>query len=74
MMINTIKMFNQQIERKFWEVVIPLMRKEPKIVGKLVNLGYYFIERMPKRNFLVQSIFWICVGLSIGLGIGILLP
>ncbi|HAY85888.1 MAG TPA: hypothetical protein DCY42_13520 [Chloroflexi bacterium] len=73
-MINTIKMFNQNIERKFWEIVIPLMRKEPKIVGKLVAIGYYFMGRIPKQNFLVQSIFWICIGLSLGLGIGILLP
>lgn len=73
-MINNIKMLNLNIERKFWGLIIPWMRKEPKIVEKIASIGYYFIDRMPKRNFLVQSIFWVCIGLSIGLGIGILLP
>jgi hypothetical protein len=73
-MINTFKMFNQHLERKFWELVIPMMRKDTKLVEKLVSVGYHFIDRFPKRNLLVQSIFWICIGLSLGLGIGILLP
>jgi hypothetical protein len=73
-MINTIKMLNENLERKFWKVVIPLMKNEPELVEKLVNIGYHFLDRLPKRNLLVQSIFWICIGLSLGLGIGILLP
>lgn len=73
-MLNTIKMFNQNIERKFWEVVIPLMRKEPEIVEKLAGIGLFFADRVPKKNLLVQSLFWICMGLTLGLGIGILLP
>lgn len=73
-MINTIKMFNQSLERRFWNVVIPWMQKEPEMVEKLLNIGYYFMDRLPKRNLLVQAIFWICIGLSFGLGIGILLP
>ena len=73
-MINTIKMVNENIERKFWEVVIPLMSNEPKIVQRIAGVGYYFLNRIPKRTVLVQSIFWICIGLSLGLGIGILLP
>jgi len=73
-MINTIKIFNETLERKFWEVVIPLMRKEPELVKKIAKFGFYFLDRYPKRTLVVQSIFWICLGLSLGLGIGILLP
>jgi hypothetical protein len=73
-MINTIKMFNENIERKFWEVVIPMMKNESPFVEKIVNIGFHFLDRFPKRNFIVQSIFWICIGLSLGLGIGILIP
>lgn len=73
-MINTIKLFNENIERKFWEIVIPMMKNESPAVEKIVNIGYHFLDRLPKRNFIVQSIFWICIGLSLGLGIGILIP
>ena len=73
-MINTIKMFNENVERKFWEVIIPMMKNESPVVEKIVSIGYHFLDRFPKRNFLVQSIFWISIGLSLGLGIGILIP
>ncbi|NIX55994.1 MAG: hypothetical protein GWN14_08725 [candidate division Zixibacteria bacterium] len=73
-MINTIKLFNETIERKFWEVVIPLMKNEPELAKNIVNIGYIFLDRYTKRNMFIKSIFWICMGLSIGLGIGVLLP
>lgn len=60
------------IENKFWDFVIPLLESENETVEWLVNIGYRISQNLPKRSFLFQAIFWICMGTMIGLVIGML--
>lgn len=72
-MINSIRTFQQKIEVGFWQFVIPRMKDKPDMVKKIANIGFYVQKRLPKKNLFLQAVFWIGTGLSIGLGIGILL-
>ena len=69
-MIQTLKTFQQKLESEFWQFVIPRMKNQPELVGKIMQIGLYFRERILKQNKLVQGLFWILLGLMIGLGIG----
>jgi hypothetical protein len=46
------------------------MKNQPQLVGKIMQIGLYFRERILKQSKLVQGLFWILLGLMIGLGIG----
>jgi hypothetical protein len=60
-----------QIERIFWHQTIPMLSSGNRAVATLVNVGSYFYPRVQAANFFIKAIFWACIGLSLGLGIGI---
>lgn len=61
------------IECKFWDMIIPLLESDSEVIEWVVNLGYRFSETLPEKSFLIQALFWIWIGTSIGLAIGILI-
>lgn len=72
-MINTIRSFQQKIEVEFWEFIIPRMKEKPAMVEKAAKIIFSIQDKLPKKSIFFQAIFWSLMGLSIGLGIGILL-
>lgn len=69
-MIHTLKSFQQKIETEFWQFVIPRMKNQPELVGRIMQIGLFFQKRLMKTSKVFQGLFWICLGLMIGLGIG----
>lgn len=72
-MINTLRIFQQKLEVEFWQFVIPRMKDKPVMVKKIANVIFSVQKNLPKKSILFQAFFWSCMGLSIGLGIGILI-
>lgn len=72
-MINTFRTFQQKIEVEFWQFVIPRMKDKPVMVKKIANVIFSVQEKLPRKSILFQAFFWSCMGLSIGLGIGMLI-
>lgn len=71
-MINTFRTFQERIEVEFWQFVIPRMKDKPEVVKRIVSSVMFVQKHLPKKSLIFQALFWICIGLSIGLGIGIL--
>ncbi len=72
-MINTFRSFQQKIEVEFWEFIIPRMKEKPAMVEKAAKIIFTVQDKLPTKNVFFQAIFWTLMGLSIGLGIGVLL-
>lgn len=71
-MINTFRIFQQRIEVQFWQFVIPRMKDKPEVVKRIVSSIMFVQKHLPQKSIFFKALFWICMGLSIGLGIGIL--
>ena len=67
-MMNNLK---NQLERVFWHRTIPMLSSGNRAVATLVNVGSYFYPRVQASNFIIKAMFWAILGLSLGLGIGI---
>ena len=61
------------IAHRFWETIVKLLESESEVVVRIVKLGYRYKDQIPKRSFLFQMLFWSCIGLTLGLGIGIMI-
>jgi len=53
-------------------LLMKAMETDSPTVRRMVSVGYYFMDRVPDRSFIVQGLFWVCLGTTLGLGIGIL--
>ena len=62
-----------QLEQRFWDKTIPMLSAGNRTVATIVNVGSYFYPRVQRANFAIKAIFWAWMGLSIGLGIGMLI-
>ena len=61
-----------QIEKVFWQAAIPLLSSGNRAVTTVLNFGAFYYPKIQQINFALKAAFWACIGLSIGLGIGIL--
>ena len=64
---------NNLIERYFWQKAIPLLTSGNRFMAAVVRTGDYILPRLQQSNFGLKALFWACIGLSLGLGIGILI-
>ena len=64
----------KNLEMRFWEMAIPMMSSNSPTVRKLVKIGYHAYNQYQPKNILFKMMFWSCIGLSFGLGIGLLIP
>lgn len=65
--------FMTQLERLFWQKAISVLSSGNKMVAATVRVGAYFMPRVGHANLVLKTVFWACIGLSIGLGIGVLI-
>jgi hypothetical protein len=61
------------IERYFWQKAIPLLTSGNRFLAGLVRTGDYVLPRLQQSGFFLKAIFWACIGLLLGLGIGVLI-
>ncbi|HKJ26189.1 MAG TPA: hypothetical protein VJ965_01005 [Anaerolineales bacterium] len=71
-MIEKIKSFFTTVEYEILNLLMKAMETDSPTVRRMVSVGYYFMDRVPDRSFIVQGLFWVCLGTTLGLGIGIL--
>lgn len=69
----TILKMLHKTERRFWDFTIPLLESEAPVMKKFIHLGYATYQSYRPLNFLAKSLFWACLGLTFGLGIGIII-
>jgi hypothetical protein len=62
-----------RLEKAFWHNAIPLLSSGNRVVTAIVNLGAYYYPRVQRLSFFFKAVFWACIGLSLGLGIGVLI-
>ena len=60
------------LEKAFWHNAIPLLSSGNRLVAAMINFGAYYYPRMKRISFALKAIFWASIGLSLGLGIGVL--
>lgn len=72
-MISKVNQFFNIIELEFINLAMNIMESDSEMVKRVMRLGYYFMERLPKRSIIIQAVFWICLGTIFGLGIGIVI-
>ena len=70
--MNKNQDFKNQLEKLFWHKTIPMLSSGNKAVATIVNIGSYVYPRLQRSNFFIKALFWGCMGLSLGLGIGVL--
>ena len=65
---NTIN----SLERYFWTIAIPLLSSGNRTVNAIVRIGGRIYPMLRETNLLLKTLFWGAIGLSLGLGIGVL--
>lgn len=61
------------IEKYFWQKTIPLLSSGNRAVAAVVRAGARLYPLVEQANLPLKALFWACIGLSLGLGIGVLL-
>ena len=60
-------------ERLFWKKAIPLLSSGNKMVESVIRAGARVFPLVQQSNLPLKALFWACIGLSLGLGIGVLI-
>jgi hypothetical protein len=71
-MTAKVKTLMNEVEFGILDLFMHLMETDSPTVRRVVAIGYYFMDRLPDRNIMIQGVFWVCLGTALGLGIGIL--
>jgi hypothetical protein len=61
------------LERYFWHRAIPLLSSGNQTVTAMVRIGGRVHQILQNTSLPLKVLFWSAIGLSIGLGIGILI-
>jgi hypothetical protein len=61
------------IEGYFWQTAIPLLSSGNRTIAAIVRVGARIYPILEQASLPLKALFWAWVGLSIGLGIGILI-
>ncbi len=70
-MSEAIRSFQHRIENRLWLFVIPWLETSPQ-APRVVKQFIDFSRKLPQRDFWVRILFWVSLGFSLGLGIGML--
>lgn len=70
-MNSLVRYLYEQIELTFWNALIPLM-EENHPLGKCIQEIYAFTKGRAWKGVLSKALFWVYLGLTLGLTLGLL--